>query len=346
MRTPVTLAGRQLQVHASAGIAIGSKNSTAMDLMRDADVAMYEAKSHGKDQAETYQPTMHSQIVQSYQLRTELAEAIAGGQFVLNYQPAVRIATGEIVGAEALVRWHHPERGVLPPGEFIQHAESSGLIHDLGRWILNEACQAAAGWPDLPNGDRPAISVNITAGQLLRPSFVDEVTDVLAATGLAAELLFLEVTESALVNLEPARLALQRLRDAGVGLALDDFGTGYSALSYLAALPFHVVKIDRSFIASAAVGEREEALLRGIVGLCDALQLIVVAEGIEDEQQLERVSRLGCLVGQGYFFARPQPSAAFTALYAPPGADQPAVRPLELGGLPGLASRRGVSAAG
>jgi diguanylate cyclase (GGDEF)-like protein len=314
LRRPVDLSGRQMLVHASAGVAMGMVGSTATDLMRDADIAMYQAKSHGKDQVEAYEAVMHSQVVRSYELRSEMADAIENKAFVLHYQAALNLTTGAVVGAEALVRWNHPERGLIGPNEFIPQAESSGLIHALGRWILREACATAASWPDRIDGERPAISVNLAASQLLQPSLVDEVAAILAETGLPPAKLILEVTESALVDLVPARDALIRLRGLGVLLALDDFGTGYSSLSYLADLPFSIIKIDQSFVASIGQGKRVDALLKGIVGLCDSLDLVTVAEGIEEKHQLDVLIGLGCLAGQGYLFARPAPSAQFVLM--------------------------------
>jgi EAL domain-containing protein (putative c-di-GMP-specific phosphodiesterase class I) len=330
-------------MRASAGVAIGRAGATPMDLMRDADVAMYQAKAHGKDQAETYQPQMHSQVVRAYELRTELAAAIEAEEFVLHYQPAVELATGRVVGAEALVRWRHPRRGLLGPGEFIPQAESSGLIHELGRWILREACRTAVAWPASRTGGRAAISVNLAAGQLLQPGFVADVSDILAETGLAPERLFLEVTESALVDLEPASVALHALRALGIRLALDDFGTGYSALSYLAELPFDILKIDRGFIATIGEGPRVDALLEGIVGLCRALDLTIVAEGVETEFQLARIRELGLDVAQGFLFARPMPAPAFAAFFV--DGMSPARVSLGLGPLPAIGARKGMSAA-
>jgi diguanylate cyclase (GGDEF)-like protein len=343
LRAPLTLGTHQLLVHGSAGVAIGTTGSTATDLMRDADIAMYEAKSHGKDQVEAYEPAMHNQVVRRYELGTEMTEALATGAFVLHYQAAVNLATGAIVGAEALVRWNHPKRGLIGPHEFIPHAESSGLIHGLGRWILREACIAAAGWPDRLDGQRPAVSVNLAASQLLDPALVDDVAQILADTGLAAKKLVLEVTESALVDIEMARAALLRLRGLGVGLALDDFGTGYSALSYIAELPFDIIKIDQSFIATIGQGKRVDALLDGIIGMCDALELVTVAEGIEEERQLDRLAGLGCRVGQGYLFARPVPSAEFAAMLVAPRDHQR--RSFGFGALPGKVVRLGGAAA-
>lgn len=314
LRRPVDLSGRQLLIHASAGVAMGFAGSTATDLMRDADVAMYQAKSHGKDQVEVYEAVMHGQVVRSYALRTEMAAAIESNAFVLHYQAALNLVTGAVLGAEALVRWNHPQRGLIGPNEFIPEAETSGLIHPLGRWILREACATAATWPDQIDGQRPSVSVNLAASQLLQPSLVDDVAAILAETGLPPANLTLEVTESALVDLVPAREALLRLRGLGVVLALDDFGTGYSALSYLAELPFSIIKIDQSFVASIGQGSRVDALLAGIVGLCRSLDLLTIAEGIEQKHQLDFLVGLGCVVGQGYLLARPAPSAQFVSM--------------------------------
>jgi EAL domain-containing protein (putative c-di-GMP-specific phosphodiesterase class I) len=286
---------------------------------------------------------MHSQVVRRYELGAEMTDALAGGEFVLHFQPAINLTTGAIVGAEALVRWNHPKRGLIGPHDFIPHAESSGLIHGLGRWILREACSVAAGWPDRLDGDRPAISVNLAASQLLDPALVDDVAQILTDTGLAPSKLILEVTESALVDIEMARAALLRLRGLGVGLALDDFGTGYSALSYIAELPFDIIKIDQSFIASIGQGKRVDALLDGIIGMCDALELVTVAEGIEDERQLDRLVRLGCRIGQGYLFARPVPAAEFAALLV--ATRDHRRRSLGFGVLPGIVARLGGTAA-
>jgi EAL domain-containing protein (putative c-di-GMP-specific phosphodiesterase class I) len=322
---------------------MGHLESTPTDLMRDADVAMYQAKAHGKDQVETYDASMHGLVVQGYELRTELAEAIESRAFILHYQPAIDLASGGIVGAEALVRWAHPDRGLLAPSEFIPQAESAGLIVRLGSWILREACATAATWPTLPDGRQAAISVNLAAAQVHHPGLVDEIAAILRETGLAPDRLVLEVTESALVDMHLARATMRRLHDLGVLIALDDFGTGYSALSYLAELPFDIVKIDQSFVASMGQGDRSDALLKGIIGLCDALELITVAEGIEEGAQLERLVGLGCQVGQGYLFSRPVPAARLVDLFA--GWDQSARR-LAPGGAtvtPGI--RRGLAAA-
>jgi diguanylate cyclase (GGDEF)-like protein len=325
IRAPVALAGRHLVVHASAGTAFGRPGLAGLDLMRDADVAMYRAKSNGKGQVERHEPAMHAAIVRGYELRTELAAAVASRSFFLDYQPIIDIKSGVIVAGEALVRWRHPERGILPPGEFIGIAESSGLIHELGRWILHEACTAAVRWPSLPGGRSPSVGVNLAPAQLLEPQFLHDLQAILAETGLDPRRLTFEVTESALIDLEAAAAALEAISALGVKLALDDFGTGYSALSYLADLPFDIVKVDQSFVSGMAESDRVESLLSGILALCASLDLVAVAEGVETEAQLTRLRRLGCPEGQGFLFARPMPLPAFEALLGQQGQRKPAV---------------------
>jgi diguanylate cyclase (GGDEF)-like protein len=314
IRAPMTVSGRQLKVHASAGLAMGRHNSSSITLMRDADVALYEAKVKGKDHVEDFAPRMLQNAVRAYALRTELSTALDTSSFVLHYQPEVDLRTGDVVGAEALVRWNHPERGLVSPLEFIPEAEASGLIHPLGRWILREACASAAAWPRGPLGQRRGVSVNLSASQLLQPGLAREVARTLAETGLPARDLCLEVTESALVDVVPARAALVGLHRMGVSLALDDFGSGYSALNLLAELPFDIVKIDQSFMHGLGQGGRMDALLRGLIALCKSLDLTILAEGIEQEAQLAELRRMDCQMGQGYLFGRPVPGAAFEAL--------------------------------
>jgi EAL domain-containing protein (putative c-di-GMP-specific phosphodiesterase class I) len=266
---------------------------------------------------------MHDAIVRGYELRTELAAAVVSKAFLLEYQPIIDIRTGAIVAGEALVRWRHPTRGILAPGEFIGIAETSGLIHELGRWILSEACAAAAGWPALPSGLGRSVGVNLAPAQLLEPRFLGDLVTILGETGLDPRRLTLEITESALIDLEAASAVLTAISKLGVRLALDDFGTGYSALSYLAELPFDIVKVDQSFVSGMGESERVESLLSGILGLCRSLGLLAVAEGVETEAQLERLRRLGCPEGQGYLFARPMILAEFEGLLALDGAPKP-----------------------
>ncbi len=214
----------------------------------------------------------------------------------------------------SISRWNHPDRGLLGPMQFIPLAESTGLIHPLGRWILREACAVATTWPNRLDGERPAISVNMSASQLAHPGIVDDVSSILAETGLFPGKLCIEVTESALLDIEPARAALERLHGLGVYLAVDDFGTGYSALNYLAELPFDTIKVDQSFVGAIGNGRKVDALLGGILSLGDSLELMTVAEGIETEAQLAHLRALGCRLGQGFLFARPMTSAASQSL--------------------------------
>jgi diguanylate cyclase (GGDEF)-like protein len=322
IREPLALAGRHLVVHASAGMAFGRDGFAGLDLMRDADVAMYQAKTNGKGQVERHEPAMHEAIIRGYELRTELAAAIASGAFFLDYQPIIDIRTGTIVAGEALVRWRHPTRGILAPGEFIGIAERSGLIQDLGRWILREACAQAMTWPSFPDGRGRSVGVNLSPAQLLGPRFYGQLVAILAETGLDPRRLTLEITESALIDVEAASAALAAISELGVKLALDDFGTGYSALSYIAELPFDVVKVDRSFISGMGEDGRVESLLSGILALCRSLSLLAVAEGVETEEQLARLRRLGCPEGQGFFFARPMDPDRFRELLATEGASK------------------------
>jgi EAL domain-containing protein (putative c-di-GMP-specific phosphodiesterase class I) len=313
VRAPVDLGGRRLLTHASAGVAMGAAGSSVSDLMRDADIAMYHAKTLGKDRVAAYAPAMHTEVVRGYELRTELAAAVASGGLVLRYRPVADLASDAIVGANTIVHWQHPTRGLLGPEAFMSVAETSGLNAALGRWTVREACTAAASWPRGADGRRHAVSVDLSASRLVDPALVDSVAAVLTETGLPPDMLVLQVTESALVDIELARASLTRLRGLGVRLALADFGIGYSALSYLAELPFDIVKLDRSFIARIGHDRRVDALLEGILGLCVALDLVTVAEGVDESGQLERLRQLGCRFGEGDLIGRPIAAAAFHA---------------------------------
>jgi EAL domain-containing protein (putative c-di-GMP-specific phosphodiesterase class I) len=232
----------------------------------------------------------------------------------LLYQPIVALGTGRAVGAEALLRWHHPERGLIPPLDFIPLAEEMGLIVPLGRWVLAEACRAATAWPAGPGGEAPGVSVNLSARQLADASLVDDVRDALAATGLAPARLTLEITESVIMHDTAQALArLRALKALGVRLAIDDFGTGYSSLGYLRQFPVDVLKIDKRFVDGVARGGEAAALARTIVALADSLQLRTVAEGVE----AAALEALGCAFGQGFLFARPMPAAEVARRLAP-----------------------------
>jgi len=313
LRTPFDLNGKEMFVRASIGVAVrGEGGEDANELLRNADVAMYMAKSEGKNRFELFCPTMHSEMMRRLDLEADLRRAVeAGGEFVLHYQPTVVLQTGEIAGVEALVRWQHPERGLVPPLDFISVAEETGLIVQLGEWVLREACQQAVAWDAAMEGgsrrEPPmTISVNLSVRQLQHESIVGTVRRVLEETGLDPTRLILEITETAVMNDHVSTIVkLQQLKELGVGLAIDDFGTGYSSLAYLRRFPIDVLKIDRSFVDGVTEGSQKAALLRTIVELGRTLNLKTVAEGIEEHEELHHLREIDCDLGQGYYFARP-----------------------------------------
>jgi predicted signal transduction protein with EAL and GGDEF domain len=307
---PITVQGREVYVFASIGIAIAKPGSrdTADDLLRNADVAMYSAKSRGKGRYAIFEPTMHTAALERLELEADLRWALEGHEFILQYQPVVQLTTGRISSVEALVRWRHPQRGLVPPAEFISMAEETGLIIPLGRWVLEESCRQVAAWQQLRPADEPlGLIVNISARQLwLGEDLIGDVRHALEQSGLAPGNLVLEITESVLMQGTPVtQEALDGLKHLGVQLAIDDFGTGYSSLSYLRGFPIDIVKIDRSFVDVIGKGFKETALIRGIIELSHALGLSTVAEGIETAAQLAELTGLGCQLGQGYYFGRP-----------------------------------------
>jgi diguanylate cyclase (GGDEF)-like protein/PAS domain S-box-containing protein len=306
---PIDVAGRQLTVTASVGIALGSNGT---ELLKQADAAMYRAKSHGDADYAFYDDELDQAALNRFKRIGELRTAIAEKQFTLAYQPVVSLDPFEVVGLEALLRWQHPTLGEIPPLDFIPLAEESGLIVQIGRWVLLEACLYASRLRALLGRDLE-IAVNVSARQLQHPEFVDHVDSALERADLPAHLLTLELTESVLVaSGERAEQQLAVLKERGVKLALDDFGTGYASLAYLQRLPVDIVKIDRSFTAKIDSGADDLALLEGIVGLGKALGLQLVAEGIERDAQQGIVHDLGCHGAQGFHFGRPAPAAAAT----------------------------------
>ncbi len=303
---------REIFVKASIGIALATPGEDPEALLRNADVAMYAAKARGKGQAMHFERSMHEQALTRLRLEEDLRVAVAelmqGGEsaFAVVFQPIVALDTHRVVSAEALVRWHHPRRGLISPEEFIPVAEDTGLIVPLGLWVLTQACTAAASWPVSSDDNDIGVSVNLSGRQLQHASIVDDVRAVLAVTGLAPERLTLEITESVVMRDTSQTLdQLRALKTLGLRLAVDDFGTGYSSLSYLRQFPVDVLKIDKSFIDGIARGGDAAALARTIVALADTLQLRTVAEGIEDGAQHSALRALGCTLGQGFLFARP-----------------------------------------
>ncbi|MCU1350838.1 MAG: putative signaling protein [Acidimicrobiales bacterium] len=319
---PVTIDGTTLAIGASVGIVVSDGTESAEHLVRNADLAMYQAKRAGKGRLEVFEGAMHDAALHRLELKEDLRRAIAGAELENHYQAIVDLASGGILGAEALVRWNHPDRGLLLPAEFIALAEETGLITDIGGAVLRQACRDAAGWPVI-DGHVPTVSVNLSPRQLQQPGIVGEVADALTAAGLDAGRLTLEITESVLID-DPtcAAATLSALKDLGVSIALDDFGTGYSSLSYLARFPVDCLKIDKSFTDAlvSPLPSDEASLIDTILAMCRSLKLDVTAEGVEEPQQVARLLTMGCAVGQGFHFARPVPNAALLrSMHVGPG---------------------------
>jgi diguanylate cyclase (GGDEF)-like protein/PAS domain S-box-containing protein len=314
---PFYFEGHRMFVAASIGIALSSAGSTPEDLLRNADTAMYQAKNNGKGRFEFFNEELRLRVDTRFDTETGLREAIDGGQLVLHYQPIVSDNDGHIHGFEALVRWNHPELGLIPPGEFISIAEESDLILLLGRWVLHEACLQAAEWRRRFAPDPPlTVSVNVSSRQLSNPHLVEDVEAALKQAELRPEFLALEMTESSIMgNAEQTLITLNRLKNMGVRLGIDDFGTGYSSLSYLHRLPFDTLKIDRSFVRELNAGKSSIDIVRAILELARSLKVEVIAEGVETEQQLSRLRTLGCAYFQGFLFSKPVDAATAESLY-------------------------------
>jgi len=310
LTAPFLLEGKELFVHGSVGIAITTGDKDAGELLRDADTAMYQAKAHGKNCYRMFEPAMYSASVARLELEGDLRRAVErGGQFLLHYQPVVSLGTSQVVSLEALVRWQHPTRGLVQPDDFVPLAEESGLIVDIGRWVLREACRQTRTWQTIHSRDIN-IAVNLSARQLNDPDLPGDVASALADSGLAPASLTLEITETVLMRDPAAAVAtLHRLRASGVRLAIDDFGTGYSSLSSLQNLPVDTLKIDKAFIDGISTGSEGAGLVEAIVRLASTLALETVAEGVERSDQLESLQALGCQQIQGFYFSRPLPAA-------------------------------------
>lgn len=302
--------GHDVYVTASIGIALSTRDyDSAEDIIRDADTAMYAAKDAGRGRWTIFDDTMHERAVMRFATETALQRALERDEFVLHYQPLVVMETGELVGFEALVRWNHPERGLLLPADFLPVAEETGLIIPIGGWVLEEACRNAVQWREgLPEDEAPVIAVNLSARQLMAPGLGDQVREVLRETGLPGEALRLEITETVLLEDSSAvQKSLAELDELGAWICLDDFGTGYSSLGYLKDLPVDLVKIDRSFIhtVSDPPGSSGAEMAEAIVALARQLGVATLAEGVETEDQKNHLIRLGCGHAQGFLFSRP-----------------------------------------
>jgi diguanylate cyclase (GGDEF)-like protein/PAS domain S-box-containing protein len=318
-RAPMTIQEREVAVGCSIGIAISDAGiESPDDLLRAADVAMYNGKERGRGRYEVFEPEMHARILDRLELESDLRLAIERRELVVYYQPIVALETHAIVGVEALVRWDHPRRGFLPPGAFIPTAEETGLIVPLGALVLRQACADARRWQERCPASPPlTVTVNLSTRQLDDPGCVEDVRRALGESGLPPASLTLEITESFMMNDPDAAIArLAGLKRLGVQVALDDFGTGFSSLSYLQRLPVDVLKIDKTFVDRMASTGRDTSLVEAILTLGRSLRLKTVAEGIERPDQLTRLRALGCTYGQGYLLSRPRERAAIDALLA------------------------------
>jgi diguanylate cyclase (GGDEF)-like protein/PAS domain S-box-containing protein len=315
MDQPVLVGDQELYARASIGVAVADSGDTEADaLLHQADMAMYSAKRRQTHSYQVYVDGMRDPAVDAVALDEELRQAVGNDELRLHYQPIVALDGGDLIGFEALMRWQHPTRGLLPPADFIPLAEQTGTISDLGAWALEQASRQVLLWQQpLPAGKRLELCVNLSPHQLERPDLVAEVLTILRRTGYDPADLVLEVTETALIKDEPAIPLLTALRAEGIRIALDDFGTGYSSLSYLTRLPVDILKIDRCFVAELNGTGSASAVAEAMIRLAQVLHLETVAEGVENAEQLTELTLLGCQNGQGYLFARPmEPEAVET----------------------------------
>jgi diguanylate cyclase (GGDEF)-like protein len=323
LSAPVTLVDGEVTVRASVGGALAdpADRTDADRLLRDADVALYAAKADGKGRYRLADAHLRANARDQMRLDRQLRGAVGRGELEVHYQPIIELSSSRVTGAEALLRWRHPERGLLAPGTFLPAAESAGLMPDIDRWVLREACRQAVEWRH--HTPHFSVSVNISAGHLTNTTLVRDVTAALTVSGLPPAALLLELTETALVtDTDVAATVLAELAALGVRVALDDFGTGYSSLTYLRSLPIHTIKIDRSFISGLGDGAANDAVTRAILDLAGTLGLHQVAEGVETDDQASRLRGLQCTYGQGYHFSRPVPPTQLSELLVS-GADAP-----------------------
>jgi diguanylate cyclase (GGDEF)-like protein len=314
---PFVLAGHEVYVTSSMGILLSLADyDQPTDILRDADIAMYRAKALGKARCEVFSPTLHTQVVARLKIENELRHALENHELELYYQPIFSLIDDRLIGFEALVRWHHPVRGLLLPVEFIGIAEESGLILEIGKWILYQACTQIKTWHEqFPERRGLLINVNISGKQFTRRDFVDHVQEVLMATGLDPNVLRLEITESVLVdNQHMTHECFMKLDKLGVKLQIDDFGTGYSSLSYLQHFPVHTIKIDQSFIQDMSAPGKNSEIIRAILSMAREMGMDTTAEGVETPEQLDTLKKLACINGQGFLLSKPMDSTDITRL--------------------------------
>lgn len=312
---PVTIQGLEIVISASIGAAVATSDDAPERLLHQAEVAMYRAKAQGRNRIEIHDSTYTDPVVDRLRLLGDLRRGIELGELRVHYQPQINLRDGTLSGVEALVRWEHPDRGLLLPDEFIEAAEASGLIRGLGAWVLNEAVAQAARWADAaPDCPPIRMAVNLSTRQLGDPDLVAAVAEILHRHGIDPALLTLEVTETALIQDATTSLAtLVALKDLGIELAVDDFGTGYASLTYLQRFPVDELKIDRSFVSGLGANDGDSAIVATCVQLAHAMNISAVAEGVETEQQRQALIDLDCDVAQGYHYARPLSADAFSA---------------------------------
>jgi diguanylate cyclase (GGDEF)-like protein len=307
---PVMIEDREVETTASIGIALATDSLTTPEkLMREADVAMYRAKERGGGNCEIFDESMHERVMRRMETEAALRQAIKRGEFRLFYQPEISLVTGKIIAVEALIRWQHPERGLLGPDEIISIAEDTGLIIPIGAWAIQEACRQLKAWrQEMPDGPRIKMRVNLSPCQLSQPDLVQVISGALAHSGTSPSDLELELTESTMMDdIESTLVSLHALKKLGLRLSVDDFGTGYSSLSYLRDLPVDCLKIDRAFVSNLGQTARDSAIVASMVDLAHILGLSVTAEGVEYADQLENLKALGCDSAQGFYMARPLP---------------------------------------
>jgi EAL domain-containing protein (putative c-di-GMP-specific phosphodiesterase class I) len=306
--SPYTLSGHNVFITASIGIVFSSGNyQRAEDVLRDADIAMFVAKGHGKARYEIFNPAMRDRITQRLELETDLREAFENRILMLYYQPIVSLIDGKLIGFEALLRWKHPERGFIPPADFIPVAEETGLIIPLDRWVLREACQQMHAWHlDCPTNPPLTIHVNLSGKHIAQPDLADQIKMILRETGLGAASLKLEITENTFMNnTEDTTSMLSKIQAMGVQVQIDDFGIGYSSLGYLSHFPIDALKIDQTFVSKMSEDYNHLEIVQAIVALTHRLGLGVIAEGVETQSQLNQLKALGCEYGQGFLLSIP-----------------------------------------
>ena len=321
LRSPLTIDRHNIYTGASIGIVFSSSGyQNANDIMRDADIAMYRAKAKGKACYEIFDRAMYEETIKSIELENNLRLAVERNEFLLHYQPIVSLKSDRLVGFEALIRWQHPEKGLISPDDFIPIAEDTRLILDIGEWLLKEACQQLHRWQQKyatsPHITSLKMSINLACQQLQEPQFIEKLDRILRETGVDGSSLRLEITESALIEPEGSvRDTLEQIRERKIKLSIDDFGTGYSCLSYLRRFPIDNLKIDRSFIEQMNIDAENLEIVRVIINLAKNLKMDAISEGVETPQQLQQLKALGCEFGQGFLFAKPLTSQRIESIW-------------------------------